>query len=61
VFSKTESRREEKLLNPFLKLLKTVSYEPKPFSTGSYDFGTKRKKKTPSKWPRILTPAAKEI
>jgi hypothetical protein len=61
VFTKTESRREEKLLNPFLKLLKTVSYEPEPFSTCSCDFGTKRKKKTLSKWPRILTPAAEEI
>jgi hypothetical protein len=57
----TESRKEEKLLNAFLKLLKTVRYEAEPFSICSCDFGTKRKKKTPSKWPRILTPAAKEI
>jgi hypothetical protein len=58
---KTKSRREEKLLNRFLKLLKNVRCEPEPFSTCSCDFGTKKKNKTPSKWPRILTPAVKEI
>jgi len=38
-----------------------VRYELEPFSTCSCDFGTKQKNKTPSKWPRILTPAIKEI
>jgi hypothetical protein len=40
---KTKSRREEKLLNRFLKLLKNVRCEPEPFSTCSCDFGTKKK------------------
>jgi len=57
---KTDSRGEERPLNPFLKLLKIIRYELKPFSSCSCDLGTKKEKGTPSKWPRILTPAIKE-
>jgi hypothetical protein len=41
--------------------LKTVRYEPLPFYTILVILGLKRKKKTLSKWPRILTPAVEEI
>jgi hypothetical protein len=50
-----------RLSNPFLKLLKTVRYEPLPFYIILVILGLKRKKKTLSKWPRILTPAVEEI
>jgi hypothetical protein len=46
--------------NPFLKLLKIVRYEPEPFSVVLMTLGLKRKNKTLSKWPKILTPAVKE-
>jgi hypothetical protein len=57
---KTNSRGEERPLHPFLKPLKIVRYELKPFSSCSCDLGTKREKETPSKWPRILAPTIKE-
>jgi len=47
--------------NPFLRLLKTVRYELEPFSTVLLTLGLKRKKKTLSKWPRILTSVVEEI
>jgi hypothetical protein len=56
---KTDSRGEERPLHPFLKPLKIIRYEPKPFSSCSCDLGTKREKETPSKWPRILAPTIK--
>jgi len=56
----TGQKENNKPPNPFIKLLKIMRYEPKPFSTCSCDFETKIKKKPPSKWPKILTPAAKK-
>jgi len=56
----TRLREKNKPPNSFLKLLWSVRYEPQPFSTVLIILGSKWWTKTPNRWPRILTPAAKE-